>query len=76
MSTCSIEPANQICYIVKPPKPLGAAIDDFIKEQIKTKETAHGQQGATVNIASASAAPLPRINSIGQITGRVINTTA
>ncbi|HXA47875.1 MAG TPA: hypothetical protein VNW52_09620 [Burkholderiaceae bacterium] len=75
MSISSTEPANQICYIVPPPKPLGAAVADFIKEQIKTHQGDTSGHGAVAGVA-ATAAPVASINGIGQITGQVINTSA
>jgi hypothetical protein len=76
MSICSTEPANQICYIEPPPKPLGSAVKDFIKEQIKTQETARSQHGTTASVANVSAAPIATVNAIGQVTGQIISTTA
>ena len=75
MSTSSVEPANQICYIEKPPKPLGTAVNDFIKEQVKAEET-----GKSPNAASSTDATAPTtassVNGIGQITGQIVSTTA
>lgn len=84
MSITSIEPANQICYIEKPPKPLGSAINDFTKAQIKSAETGISRRDSSVvdksaaagSIVSASSSPATAVNHIGQITGQLINTSA
>jgi hypothetical protein len=76
MSISSVEPANQICYIEKPPKPLGSAVNDFIQAQIKFQETGHSQQNIVAGSISISAAPVASINSLGQVTGQIVNTTA
>ncbi len=84
MSTSSVEPANQICYIEKPPKPLGTAVNDFIKEQVKAEETGKSPNAAnaadkSVQASAADAtAPITAssVNGIGQITGQIVSTTA
>jgi len=78
MSTCSVEPSNQICYIEKPPKPLGSAINDFIKEQVKTEEANKAPYTAdtAAKVGTAASISSASVNGIGQITGQVISTTA
>ena len=84
MSITSIEPANQICYIEKPPKPLGSAVNDFVKERIKPEETGIPRRDPSVvdksatagSIVNASSSPATAVNHIGQITGQLINTSA
>ncbi|HSY29114.1 MAG TPA: hypothetical protein VK832_16510 [Burkholderiaceae bacterium] len=77
MSLSSVEPANQICYIEKPPKPLGSAIADFIKEEVKAgKPDKSGTASSASNAQSTSVASTTSINGVGQITGQLISTTA
>jgi hypothetical protein len=77
MSLSSVEPSNQICYIEKPPKPLGSAIADFIKEEVKTaKPDKSGAVSSASNTQGTAAASTTSINGVGQITGQLISTTA
>jgi len=77
MSLSSVEPANQICYIEKPPKPLGSAIADFIKAEVKAGGAdKFGTVPSSSNTPSTSAASTTSINGVGQITGQLISTTA
>ncbi len=76
MSITSIQPGNTICYMEKPPKPLGPVQEERnINRSAEDglKQAAKADDGAITNKVDA---PKPTVNANGQIIGSTVNTVA